>query len=570
MPGSDSGGSLTIAETGMTASRCAHALGFLLVAAGFCSAQDTTRVSVDSSGSQANNNSLILSISASSHVVGFTSSATNLVANDTNGCADIFVHDRITGITERISIDSSGAESNGISSCPSMSADGQFVAFLSSATNLIPNDLNAYSDIFVHDRVSGTTECVSVDSVGTQSNGLSGYPPSISYDGTLIAFPSRGSNLVPGDNNIHADIFVHDRVSGNTERVSVDSSGNEQDGNSYACAISGDGSIVAFESDATNLISGDTNKVQDVFVHDRISGITERISIDSLGTQGNGKSWSPMPSSDGRMIAFWSDATNLVANDTNGYADVFIRDRASGTTDRVSVDSAGGQSNGLSSQPSISGDGRYVVFASLASNLVTGDTNVDYDIFLRDVATGSTTRVSIDSSGHQATGGSMSPSISADGQVIAFDSWAPNLVSQDTNGFSDVFVHVVFDASWINYGFGFAGTNGIPTFTSQSPPRIGTTIALDAGDSQGSATSGALFVGFQRGSFHSSWGGDLLLVPTLVTPVAIAPGGVTFTADLPDDAALVGIAVDLQVIELDAGATKGVSFTPGLELVLGQ
>ncbi len=226
-----------------------------------------------------------------------------------------------------------------------------------------------------------------------------------------------------------------------TWRVSADSSGVDGNGGSYEPSISGDGRFVAFWSPATNLVPGDTNSKEDVFVHDRQSGTTTRVSVDSLGVQGNGASLFPSISGDGRFVAFQSRATNLVPGDTNGWSDVFVHDRQTGTTTRVSVDSSGVQGNLDSSFPSISGDGRFVAFYSFANNLVSGDTNGRADVLVHDRQSGTTTRVSIDSSGIQGKSLSEHPSISGDGRFVAFESAATNLVPGDTNAKRDVFVH---------------------------------------------------------------------------------------------------------------------------------
>jgi Tol biopolymer transport system component len=353
------------------------------VISGEVSAQTTERVSVDSTGVEGNGESRWPSISSDGRYVGFSSKATNLVAGDTNGSEDIFVHNRQTGQTIRVSVDSTGVEGNGESFWPSISSNGRYVGFSSKATNLVAGDANGSEDIFVHDRQTGQTLRVSVDSTGVEGNGESRWP-SISSDGRYVAFSSIATNLVAGDTNGSEDIFVHDRQTGQTVRVSVDSTGVEGNADSYDPSISSDGRYVVFDSLATNLVAGDTNDSYDVFMHDRQTGQTLRVSVDSTGVEGNGESRWPSISSDGRYVGFSSSATNLVTGDTNGSYDVFVYDRQTGQTIRVSVDSTGVQGNGESFWPSISSDGRYVVFDSLAMNLVAGDTNGSRDIFVRD------------------------------------------------------------------------------------------------------------------------------------------------------------------------------------------
>jgi hypothetical protein len=238
----------------------------------------------------------------------------------------------------------------------------------------------------------------------------------------------------------------------------------------------------------------------------------------------------------------------------------------------VSVDSLGVEGNSDSSAPEISPDGRIVVFSSFASNLVSNDSNGRHDAFLHDRATGVTERVSLDSSGAEGNGNSFNPSVSSDGRIVAFASDASNLVTGDTNGTPDVLMHerCMTDATWSNYGSGFPGTNGVPAFTSQSDPVLGATLTLDLANSYGKLSIGLLFVGFQRTSLHSTLGGDLLVTPSITTVVGLPPAGTSLTGDIPVDSALCGFVIDLQAIESDPGAAKGVSFTPGLELVLGH
>jgi Tol biopolymer transport system component len=288
----------------------------------------TTRVSVASDGTQANGDSDDLSISADGRYVAFRSWADNLVSGDTNSADDIFVHDRQTGQTSRVSVASDGTQANGDSDDLSISADGRYVAFRSWADNLVSGDTNGEFDVFVHDRQTGQTSRVSVASDGTQGNSHS-WAPSVSADGRYVAFNSWANNLVSGDSNGRVDIFVHDRQTGQTNRVSVASDGTQANGDSVWPSISADGRYVAFHAWANNLVSGDTNGWYDIFVHDRQTGQTSRVSVASDGTQGNDDSWSPSISADGHYVAFRSRANNLVSGDTNGRYDVFVHDRGS-------------------------------------------------------------------------------------------------------------------------------------------------------------------------------------------------------------------------------------------------
>jgi Tol biopolymer transport system component len=352
----------------------------------------TTLVSKSSSGTEGDAQSVAPSISADGRYVAFYTASTNLVTGDTNGVPDIFVRDRQTGSTYLVSKSSTGVLGDGTSAGPS-AGGGRFVAFFSGATNLVSGDTNAAVDVFVRDRQTGTTTLVSRSSSGTEGDAQSDAP-SISADGRYVAFESDATNLVPGDTNAKTDIFVRDRQTGTTYLVSKSSGGVQGDGPSLNPSISADGRYVAFYSLATNLVSGDTNGKTDVFVRDRQTGSTTLVSKNSAGTEGDDNTVYPVISSDGRYVVFGSYATNLVSGDTNTKRDIFVRDRQTGTTTLVSKDSSGTIGNGNSEYPGISSDGRYVAFESDATNLVSGDTNSAADIFVRDRQTGTTTLVS--------------------------------------------------------------------------------------------------------------------------------------------------------------------------------
>ena len=401
-----------------------------------------TRVSVDSAGNQAIDNSVSPSISADGRFVAFDSNASNLVPGDTNNTFDIFVRDVLTNTTTRVSVNSAGNQGNNFSLFPSISADGRFVAFDSNASNLVPGDTNNTTDIFVRDLSTNTTTLVSVSSSGDRGNGYSSASlTSISADGRFVVFESDATNLVPGDTNNERDIFVRDLLTNTTTLVSASSSGERGNNDSLSNSISANGRFVAFRSFATNLVPGDTNNTSDIFVRDLLTNTTTRVSVDSAGNQGNYTSENfPSISADGRFVAFQSYATNIVPGDTNNQSDIFVRDLSTNTTTLVSVSSSGDRGNGRSALPSISADGRFVTFESDATNLVPGDTNNRQDSFVRDLLTNTTTRVSVSSSGDQGNDLSIPSSISPDGRFVAFASQASNLVPGDTNNAVDVFV----------------------------------------------------------------------------------------------------------------------------------
>jgi Tol biopolymer transport system component len=427
-------------------------IGILALSAAAAGSPSTTRVSVSSAGGQGDRDSFAAGISANGRYVLVNSLATNLVPGDTNDSSDVFVHNRMTGSTTRISVSSSGAQARGGSGSGGMNANGRYIVFESDAPNLVARDTNHTSDVFLHDQASGVTMRVSVSSAGRQANGSSGFP-AISADGRYVAFASQASNLVAGDTNHLSDIFVRDLATGKTSRVSVNSRGAQARCNVSSCentepALSANGRYIAFQSSATNLVPHDTNRLGDVFVRDRRTGKTTRVSVDSHGRQGGGDrtnngSNAPVISANGRYVAFHSADSNLVRGDTNRVFDIFLRDRRTGRTTRVSVSSAGLQANAESlGATSISSDGRYVAFTSLASNLVTGDANDITDVFIRDLSTGRTILAGLGENGNQGDDASSAYGVafSANDRYLAFSSWADNLVPGDTNIVADAFV----------------------------------------------------------------------------------------------------------------------------------
>jgi Tol biopolymer transport system component len=398
----------------------------------------TTRVSVGSGGVEANRISVGQSLSADGRWVAFDSRANNLVPNDTNEAFDVFVHDRHTGTTTRVSLGPGGVEGNDSSSNATISGDGRYVVFESSASNLVGDDTNAVRDIFVHDGQSGLTTRVSAAD-GEQFNAES-RAPVISADGRWVAFGSLASNLVPDDTNDVYDTFLHDRQTGTIIRVSVGPGGVQGNQSSGEPSISADGRWVAFTSLASNLVGGDTNGVSDTFVYDRLTAATSRVNVGPGGLQANDHSyWWPAISADGTRVAFQSAASNLVAGDTNGVQDIFVHDMMTGTTTCVSVGPGNAFGNGASEFPAISADGRWVTFDSSATTLVQDDSNGFDDVFVRDLTAGTVTRVSVGAAEVQGDQHSVQAAISADGRWIAFASAAGNLVAGDSNGLSDIF-----------------------------------------------------------------------------------------------------------------------------------
>ncbi len=431
----------------------ATATGLFLMVVPSVFAGDTIMVNKTRRNTQGDKQSREPSISADGRYVCFESRATNLVPNDTNGVWDVFVKDLQNGRVRRVSVSSTGEQANDFSTMSVISADGSTVAFMSAATNLVPNDTNNNWDFFVRDLKSGTTTRVSVSSDGTEGNGGADCDcrvykfPGISADGQIITFQSSSTNLVPDDTNGVFDIFRHDRSTGETVRVSLSTDGQQADNDCWMRDMSPDGRFVVWHSAASTLVPNDTNGVRDIFINDFQTGVTERVSIPVGGGETDDISDSPRVSADGRFVAYASLATNLVPNDTNNQWDVFLRDRLLGETSRISVSSRGTQGDVFSRHPSISADGRKITFHSVTTNLIPGDTNDVRDIFMHDRVLGETIRISTASDGTQADERSYDAFISQNGEWIVFDSVADNLVPDDTNTARDIFRVDLFDQS---------------------------------------------------------------------------------------------------------------------------
>jgi Tol biopolymer transport system component len=390
----------------------------------------TIRVDVSSSRQQGDRPSWTAGISANGRVVAFTSQATNLVPGDTNDRQDAFVYDRRTGHTQRVSVSSGGAQAkagdnpDGGSAALDLSANGRYVLFRSDASNLVRGGTKGTMDAFIRDRKTGKTRRIPPAGIGV-------------YRGVLSA-NGRYAVLDAGGNMFRYDLRRHRllRLTGGANSWSDSGS------------VSADGRYVAFTSNASNLVHGDTNKLPDIFVRDVRTGRTTRVSVTSSGKQGVGKRYSngsnaPTISSDGRYVAFHSDMRNLVPGDTNGVFDIFVHDRVTGKTQRVSVSSTGRQANAeCAPGMSFTADDRYVTFNSLATNLVPNDRNDITDVFIRDLRTNRTRLVSLGmhGQGDDASWIGLGNAFTRDGRHLLFASWAANLVPGDTNGVADVFV----------------------------------------------------------------------------------------------------------------------------------
>ena len=317
--------------------------------------------------------------------------------------------------TELISFGSENDTANDYSLNPAVNSDGRYVAFQSVASDLVLDDTNRTSDIFVRDLHNSETVLVSSAADGTQGNRWSDTP-SISDDGRFVAFASSSTNLSPTDTDSINDIFVKDLHSGEITLASVGSSGAKANGSSFHASISGNGQFVTFSSSATNLVGGDTDGQADVYVRDLINGTTRLVNTTTAGIKGNAVAYDPTISDDGQVIAFRSRATNFVIGNSNGFDDIYVKDLQSGTTTLASVSVSGSSANNSSIAPALSGDGRFVSFHSRATDLSHDDNDSFSDIYVRDLVTGTTRVASTNESGLKGNSSSYSPSISDDGR----------------------------------------------------------------------------------------------------------------------------------------------------------
>ena len=403
----------------------------------------TQLVSAAPSGAAGAGTSSSMQVSANGRYVAFLSSAADLVPGDTNKVSDVFVRDLRTHRTSRVSVASDGAQSDATSGSLGISGDGRRIAFVSSAGNLAPGGRGG---IFVHDRRTGDTRRVSpADEPDDGSAGSFSYGPVMSAGGRYVAFVSNAAVLTPGVPRPGQQSYVHDLRTGTTERVSRTVDGGLPSAQSRPTSLSADGRHVALESRAADLVPGDTNDDDDIFVHDRRTGRNERVSVADDGAEipahrlhlGGGDL-----SADGRYAVFETASGTAVPGDTNNRTDVFVRDRVRRTTERVSLGVGGVQPTHHMSLSRISGNGRYVSFYGYSANLVPGDTNRTGDVFLRDRFRGTTERVSLGVDGAQGNANSAASALDRTGRTVAFGTLADNLTPEDTNDDPDVFARL--------------------------------------------------------------------------------------------------------------------------------
>jgi Tol biopolymer transport system component len=380
-------------------------------------------------------------------------SADGSVAAFDTPSGEVYTVDLLTGARTLVSAAPDGTPANGVSSEPSLSADGSVVAFTSTATNLVPGATSGAANIYV--RISGgPPQLISGAQGGGPANGVAGEPD-VAANGLSVAFASTSSNLVANDTNGVTDIFVADLVDGSITRVSVTNTGGEANGDSSHPSIDGDGGVVTFDSVATNLVPGIRPAVEHVFVRDRINGTTSEVTVSSAGREQNTAVPPPFDqissiSADGRFIVFDSNASNLVHGDINRHSDIFLRDRVRHTTTLVSENNAGFEGNNDSFDPMISPDGQVVAFESFSTNLGSGGGPRE-NVFVRDLPLGTTSVIDVGPTGRAPQREIVSellqrPVVANHGYIAAFESTAPNLVG-GRDGQTHVFVRLMYPPS---------------------------------------------------------------------------------------------------------------------------
>ena len=448
---------------------------------------------------------------------------------------------------------------------PSISDDGRYVSFENLPGGIVSDDTNGSWDIFVFDRATGSTERVSLDSAGAQIAGHSTWS-GLSGDGRYVSFTSSVKNIVPGDVNVWSDVFVRDRVAGTTTIASVPQAGGWMAGGHCSRPVmNADGRYVLFESFATNLVVNDGNLWDDVFVRDRTAGTTERASQTAGGTGGDGDSYMPHVSGDGRWVVFTSKATNFAPGVTNGKAHIYRKDRQTGALALVSAAADGGQANDHCYNPRVSDDGRWITFESWATNLVANDSGFA-DVFVRDMLQGQTRKLTVDPSFGPGTYGGANAWISGDGLRVAFESFSQNLVALDLGGVSDVFTRDLGSNLTTLQSVSTAGVQGDDESTGQVPYNGGVALSRDGRWLAFNSQAGNLVPGDSSGSHDVFLRGPLPLAPAPWAPQGQALAGIAGKPQLQGQGTLAGGSAGAVFLS-NARTSAAVTFVLGLAAV---
>ncbi|MBL8802508.1 MAG: PD40 domain-containing protein [Planctomycetes bacterium] len=516
------------------ATTCTCALVAGLVSAAGGTNGVTERISLDSAGQQVLQGAYEPSISRDGQRIAFQTSAA-LLPTDTNGHTDIYVYDRSLDQLLLASTSAAGSLGNGTSFDAAISGDGRWVAFATHATNFVGFDLNGESDVMLKDLLTGALTRVSSSPGSAFAGSGESRKPAVSYDGRYVAFHTTSNQYSPQDTNATLDVYVRDFQNGSFQLVSRGLAGAAADSSASSASISDDGRFIAFQSTATNLVAGDTNGECDVFVRDMWGGLgTMLVSRVPLGALGNDESWQPSISASGRYVAFTTRATNFVFGDTNGSSEVYLVDRSLNVLRHVSGAHGGGFSGfGHSFEPSVSGDGRFVAFTSSAPNLASVGSTFQSS-YVRDMTRGETYYVS--SASGPAVGGdgaSLRPCLNADGSLVAFHSSAANLVPGDTNDRTDVFLRTLY-ADPLTYCSSSLTSGGCePSMSSVGLPRVSQNVGFVVTcDDVPNNKFGLFFYGFGGRQAVPFGGGTFcMLTPVVRTPVMNSGGNPVSVSD---------------------------------------
>jgi hypothetical protein len=379
-------------------------------------------------------------LSAAGTKVAFDSRATNLDPADSDAVYDIYVKDLVTGDIVLASTSDDGKKANAASNGPSLSGDGDTVAFFSYATNLDPADTDFVIDIYVKNLVTGDISLASTSDEGDKGNGTS-RDPELSHDGTMVTFWSSATNLDPADTDVDDDVYVKSLATGDLTLASTSSDGVKGNGFSAGPALSAQGRVVAFSSSSTNLHPNDGDSGSDVYVKDLSTGHVMLASASTEGVTGDDDSFLPSLASGGALkVAFWSYARNLVPADSDSHADIYVKDLGSGEIVLASTSSEGVKGDADSYSPVLSASGQAVAFYSFARNLHPADADVASDIYVKDLSTGEIALASTSERGIKGDRNSYVATLSRDGTVAGFSSYARNLHPGDTDGIADIYV----------------------------------------------------------------------------------------------------------------------------------
>jgi hemolysin type calcium-binding protein/WD40 repeat protein len=472
---------------------------------------DVTLASTNDAGVKGNAGSGGSSISADGTKVAFPSAATNLDPAETDGIIDVYVKDLVTGEITLASSSDTGIKGNGNSMGfvfpfgVSLSGDGTKVAFESTATNLDPADTDPTRDIYVKDLLTGNITLASTSDAGIKANAQT-IGASLSADGTKVAFQSQATNLDPADADSFIDVFVKDLSSGDLTLVSTSDQGRKGKGDSTTPSLTADGTKVAFQSFAKNLDPADVDGARDIYVKDLSSGNISLASTTDAGVKGNAQSLSASVSTNGTRVAFLSEATNLDPADTDASLDIYVKDLSTGDIQLDSTSDTGLKANASSSGLSLSADGTKVGFESSATNLDPADTSGFTSIFVKDLSTGDITLGSASEEGVSADTNANGPSLSADGGRVAFGTGATNLDPSDTSGDGDVYVKELGVAG---PPCTITGTSGVDVLTGTVGDDV--ICGLDGDDQlQGVAGNDVLLGGTGNDLLVGGPGGDTL------------------------------------------------------------